>query len=391
MNYALILAAGSSSRFGENKIFAPLWGMTVIEHVLILCEATTRINSVHVACRAGDKTRIEELCTKRLTKPFTIIVGGNTRFETSLKLTRHVYDKNHITKRDIFVMLNGANPLSSEDEIGRCIKACVRGVVGAGVGRPVASSLKKIVAEIGNGSFLVEDDIPRINVFEMETPQAVNALEYNEIVELIDTLGKTQKVFTDDIAVVQFTGKKTVVVLANEYNRKITSKADLDMLNGLITAIGLGEDSHTLIESQKPLVLGGVKIESEFAFDADSDGDVVVHSIANALSSALGGGSLGTFATAMCEDGITDSAQYLKVIMKKSKKVFLRVAHLSLSLEGSYPKIDVHAAAMRDSLSKILELPVERIGITATTGKNHSEFGKGKALKCIASILLRHA
>ena len=57
----------------------------------------------------------------------------------------------------------------------------------------------------------------------------------------------------------------------------------------------------------KNLILGGIKIKNFPALEANSDGDVILHALCNAISSAIGGGSLGTYATKMCARGIKDS------------------------------------------------------------------------------------
>ena len=86
--------------------------------------------------------------------------------------------------------------------------------------------------------------------------------------------------------------------------------------------IGIGQDSHKFErERNKPLILGGVKIPDEIGLLASSDGDVFLHSICNALSSAIGGDSLGTWADSMClEKKVTDSKEYVNYIFQKVKK-----------------------------------------------------------------------
>ncbi|TRZ51230.1 2-C-methyl-D-erythritol 2,4-cyclodiphosphate synthase, partial [bacterium] len=80
--------------------------------------------------------------------------------------------------------------------------------------------------------------------------------------------------------------------------------------------VGIGQDSHPF-DNGKPLVLGGLAIFKNNGLKANSDGDVILHSICNALSSAIGGDSLGTWADEMRSRGITDSKEYLEEIMKK--------------------------------------------------------------------------
>ena len=78
--------------------------------------------------------------------------------------------------------------------------------------------------------------------------------------------------------------------------------------------IGFGTDSHEFEKTkQKPLILGGVKISNTDGMKANSDGDVILHSLFNAISQACGGHSLGYYADPLFKKGVTDSKEYLKV------------------------------------------------------------------------------
>ncbi len=387
MTVAFILAAGSSTRFGAEKIFAPLWGFSLIQHSIVLCQTTKHIESVYIACRAEHREQILEICKKNLSKPYEVVIGGATRFESTAKLVEALDKINFESPNDFIVVLNAANPLATADEIERAIKTFTTTIHGVAVGRPIDASVKQITK--GKNQLRVSSHVDRELLVTVETPQVVRAIIFFQAIEFTKIVGSEG--ITDELSLLGAAGFKTTVIGANQYNRKITSPVDYEMMSGLITAVGVGEDSHEFVASNKPLILGGVRVNSTKAFAADSDGDVILHAIANALSSAMGGNSLGTFATAMCEDGVTDSREYIKVLFKKAQKKekFLHVASLSVSVEGSYPKIDPLVPQIRESLAELLNMTAEKIGITATTGKKLSSFGKGKGVKVVAFILLR--
>ncbi len=387
MTVAFILAAGSSTRFGAEKIFAPLWGFPLIQHTIVLCETSPHIERVYLACRAEHREHIVEICKKNLSKPYEVVIGGETRFESAVKLVEALDVNKFEDPNDFIVVLNAANPLATADEIERALKTFTPAIHGVAVGRPIDASVKQVTK--GKNQLRVSGHVDRESLVTVETPQVVRAITFFQAIEFTKIVG-TEGI-TDELSLLGAAGYKTAVIGANQYNRKITSQVDYEMMSGLITSVGVGEDSHEFIASKKPLILGGVCVDSKKAFAADSDGDVILHAIANALSSAMGGNSLGTFATAMCEDGVTDSREYIKVLIKKAQKKekFLHVASLSISVEGSYPKIDPLAPQIRESLAELLSMPAEKIGITATTGKKMSPFGKGKGVKVVAFILLR--
>lgn len=153
--------------------------------------------------------------------------------------------------------------------------------------------------------------------------------------------------------------------------------------------VGIGQDSHRLENiSGKKLVIGGVEAESEECFEANSDGDIVIHAICNALEQAVGGNSLSVYSDPMCEKGITDSKEYLKVAMNHVKEKGYKVNNVGISVEGKRPMILPIADKIRETLSPILETSIENIGINATTGEGMTPFGKGEGAQAFAIVSL---
>ena len=80
----------------------------------------------------------------------------------------------------------------------------------------------------------------------------------------------------------------------------------------------IGQDSHRVApEKNKPLILGGVEFhDANFCLEANSDGDVVLHAVTNAISGITGVNVLGEMADNMCKRGITNSEAYLKTALE---------------------------------------------------------------------------
>ena len=79
--------------------------------------------------------------------------------------------------------------------------------------------------------------------------------------------------------------------------------------------VALGQDSHKIDykNTNKKLILAGIEFEEKMSVVANSDGDVVLHAITNAISGITGKNILGEIADDMCKNkGITDSVEYLK-------------------------------------------------------------------------------
>ena len=74
---------------------------------------------------------------------------------------------------------------------------------------------------------------------------------------------------------------------------------------------GIGLDSHRFVEgeSNRPLVLGGLIFRDAPALSGNSDADVILHAVTDAISGVTGRTVIGAVADAMCQDGITDSIE----------------------------------------------------------------------------------
>ncbi len=154
--------------------------------------------------------------------------------------------------------------------------------------------------------------------------------------------------------------------------------------------VAIGQDSHRfdLENTGKGLFLCGICFSEEMSFVANSDGDVVLHAVTNAISGITGRNILGKVADKMCKLGITDSVEYLKVALEDLGNLKGKIVHLSVSIEALKPKLECRIGELRVSLAKILGIGVEQIGLTATTGEGLTEFGKGLGMQvfCVLTV-----
>lgn len=147
---------------------------------------------------------------------------------------------------------------------------------------------------------------------------------------------------------------------------------------------GLGQDSHALSTDNKPLILAGVVFEHSQGLRANSDGDVVYHSITNAISSITGVNILGTQANTLCQQGITNSDAYLKLALKDLQN--WHINHIAIAIECLTPKIVNNIKTMKTNIATICNITTDDVGITATTGEGLNAFGKGKGIQVFSII-----
>ncbi len=151
--------------------------------------------------------------------------------------------------------------------------------------------------------------------------------------------------------------------------------------------VGLGQDSHVfdIGNSNKKLILGGVVFEDKIPLKGNSDADVVLHSITNAISGVTGKNIIGKISDNLCLNlGITNSKEYLLEAIKYLENY--KITHISISIECKEPEISPKIDAMKKSIANILNISKSDIGITATSGEGITAFGKGKGIQAFSIV-----
>jgi 2-C-methyl-D-erythritol 2,4-cyclodiphosphate synthase len=156
--------------------------------------------------------------------------------------------------------------------------------------------------------------------------------------------------------------------------------------------IGIGQDSHKFSKNKKQLVLGGVVVSSSGGLDGNSDADVVLHSLCNALSSAIGGDSISTWSDDMLNEGIRDSSEYVRKIVNVVSDAGYKVANVSISVEAKKPRIELSIISkMKEVIAKLVKVEKGAVGITFTSGDGLNDFGKGLGIGVTTVVLLKKA
>lgn len=380
-NHAIIVAAGTSTRMnGTNKLFAPIHGQPLLYHTLNVFQDSLSVDTITIVSQLSKLIELEQLKKKgNFSKIKKIVEGGKKRQDS---VYAGLTSLDHPQKEDIIIVHNGCNPLVTQEEVSQCIKeAKAHGA--AAVGFPVVDTIKKV--EEG----FVRSTLDRKNVWHMQTPQCI---KYDFFVKAYQEAKKTSTMYTDDVSLIEALGMKVKLVPCSTHNFKVTTQQDLEdarLVMGSPPYIGLGQDSHAFSDEEKPLVLGGHTIEGERGLKANSDGDVIFHSLFNAISSALGDRSLGFYADKMCEEGVKDSREYLSVVLRKMSEQDYCFNNISFTLEGKRPRLEHHHDHIKKAISTILEVDPKKVGLTFTTGDGLTLFGQGKGLQCWCYLSLK--
>lgn len=152
--------------------------------------------------------------------------------------------------------------------------------------------------------------------------------------------------------------------------------------------IGLGEDIHRL-KKGLPLFVGGIRIESDFGAVAHSDGDVLLHAVADAIYGALTEKDIGWhFPDTEEKTKGMDSEEIIKDAISLAKEKGYEVSSLDSNVFMEKIKLKPYIDEMRKSLASLLETDIKNISIKAKTNEGLGPVGEGKAIRATAIILL---
>ena len=130
--------------------------------------------------------------------------------------------------------------------------------------------------------------------------------------------------------------------------------------------------------------MAGIKLDHPIGLKGNSDADVVLHSITNAISSITGRNILGSVADQLCQEGVTDSSNYLKLALDDLGG--WKISHIAIAIECLKPKISPQIDSMKKNIAKLCHANTADVGITATTGEGLTAFGKGEGIQAITIV-----
>ncbi len=153
--------------------------------------------------------------------------------------------------------------------------------------------------------------------------------------------------------------------------------------------IGHGYDIHRTVKG-RPLVLGGVTFAADFGLDGHSDADALTHAICDALLGAAGLSDIGhQFPNTDPAFKNADSQLLLKRVIATLRERGWEPVNLDATLIAEKPKIAPRLAEMKAALAKSTGLPVDAIGLKATTNEGSDDIGRGLAIAAHAVALIQ--
>src|SRR5579871_2001939 len=132
--------------------------------------------------------------------------------------------------------------------------------------------------------------------------------------------------------------------------------------------VGIGHDTHRLVEG-RPLILGGVRIESPRGLAGHSDADVVLHAATDALLGAAGLGDIGdAYPDTDPAYRDCDSARFVRETLSRLNKQNWRVVNVDVIIFAQQPKLGPVKAEIHKHLAGLLGLQEDAVNVKAKTG-----------------------
>jgi 2-C-methyl-D-erythritol 2,4-cyclodiphosphate synthase len=148
--------------------------------------------------------------------------------------------------------------------------------------------------------------------------------------------------------------------------------------------IGHGFDAHRLVLG-RPCVLGGVVVESDSGPEGHSDGDAVLHALADALLGAAAAGDLGSmFGESRPKWRGAASSRLVEQVLVQTGHP--KVLNVDVTVVGLRPRLAPYREAIRSRIAELLGISVDQVSVKASSGNGMTDFGKGDGVA--ASVIL---
>ncbi len=153
--------------------------------------------------------------------------------------------------------------------------------------------------------------------------------------------------------------------------------------------IGQGYDLHRLVAG-KPLMIGGILIDSPVGSEAHSDGDVLLHALIDALLGATGLGDIGDhFPPSDPQYKNISSLVLLEKVMGLLQAHHWQVINIDSTVFLEIPKLYPYKQRIREQLANSLHIPVEAISVKAKTAEGFPPIGTQEAIASGVTVLVQ--
>ena len=407
---AVLAAAGSSLRMGQDKLFMSFGGKSVVRRA---AEAIAPFAQEKIAVCAPES--LQKMSRELEGTGFRVVPGGSSR---ALSVAAALKE---LEGGGIVLVHDGARPFVTPGVIQGCIETARRhGSAVAAV--PCKDTVRRCIGGRAQASF------KRSEMYQMQTPQCFGLEKLKRAYSRMDE--SALAACTDDAAVYEAAGEEIYLSPGDYANIKITTPEDAVFARALCPdsrseesvcqagadggqareykaycgaadagdantyngenkmRIGNGFDVHALVKGRR-LVLCGVEIPHETGLEGHSDADVALHALMDAMLGAAGLSDIGQcFPDNDPQYKNADSMKLLERVADMLKMRALRVSSADITVIAQAPKLSPYISDMRANIAKALQLPQDRANVKATTTERLGFTGRKEGIAAMAAVLL---
>jgi 2-C-methyl-D-erythritol 4-phosphate cytidylyltransferase/2-C-methyl-D-erythritol 2,4-cyclodiphosphate synthase len=384
---AIIAAGGRGVRFGGDipKQLIEFGGATLLERAVETFVRAACVHEVVVALPAELTTNPPPYLLGR-SKPLHVVAGGLRRQDSVANAFERV-----AAAADVVVVHDAARPFASELLIQRIVDAARES--GAAIAAlPAHDTVKEAATSQAGEHAIVERTLARDRIFLAQTPQAFRREILNAAIRLSRERGGDA---TDEATLVERAGYPVRLVPGEIQNVKITTMDDWNSARttqsaatASLTRIGTGYDLHRLVEG-RPLVLAGVTIPAPKGSLGHSDGDVVCHSLTDAILGAAALGDIGHHFPDTDERwrgaaGLDLLARAVQLV----RQAGFVVVNVDAVVILERPKLRGHLPDVCANLARTLGVDRLAVSVKGKTNEGLGEIGRGDAIAAHAVAFL---
>jgi 2-C-methyl-D-erythritol 4-phosphate cytidylyltransferase/2-C-methyl-D-erythritol 2,4-cyclodiphosphate synthase len=370
---------------GTDKLAVELGGRPLLAWALDALAAAPEVARI-VVVTATERVPDVAAATWLPGSVLDVVAGGQRRHE-SVHAGFVAFDRFGADERGVVLVHDGARPLVTPALVGAVAEETARHGAAIPI-LPVAETLKRIEGDLVGGT------VERSGLGTAQTPQGVRRDLLRAAYRRFPADGP--ETWTDEASLLEAAGVPVRVVAGDAVNLKVTFPDDLARAEAMVAGrhpmrSGIGQDSHPF-GPDVPLMLGGVEVPGAPRLYGHSDGDVVLHAIADALLGAAGLGDLGRRfpADERTPRGIA-SGELLRAIGRRLDAAGWRPTSVDVTIVAARPRLGAYLEAMRDAIGELLGLDRASVNVKASTGNLDGAEGAGGSVSAVALAMIARA
>jgi 2-C-methyl-D-erythritol 4-phosphate cytidylyltransferase / 2-C-methyl-D-erythritol 2,4-cyclodiphosphate synthase len=374
----IIVAAGRGTRVGAAvpKQFLDLGGRSILQRSVDAFDRHPTVSAL-VVVLPDDLVADAATLVGPTDRPCRFVAGGARR-QDSVRQGLEALP----AEIDVVLVHDAARPFADSALIDRVIAAT--GESGAAIPAvPARDTVKRVDPE----RRVVTSTLPREEIWLAQTPQGFR----RDVLTSAIALGESGVEGTDEAMLAERAGHAVSIVPGEERNLKITTAGDLAAARERLAStarVGTGYDLHRLVHG-RPLILAGVMLPFDRGPLGHSDGDVLCHSLIDAILGAAGQGDIGRHFPNT--DPQWRDAPGLDLLARADAIVRAAgfvVTNVDASVLLERPKLAPHLDEIRGGLARVLGLPIDRVSVKGKTNEGVGAVGRSEAIAAHATAMV---